>query len=120
MANESLNRAASPWNWVLVLIALAFVLAAWEAVASGKERISRLDLSRWGSDIDVMEALQISAYQARHFHPYIWGAMALDFVAFSLLCAAARRDRLRAFDVAVWMIWLLSAGWHGLNWLATV
>jgi hypothetical protein len=115
MANESPDWETS--SRILVLTAFALVLAAWGAMAAGKERISKLDLSRWGSDIDVLEALQISEYKARYFRPYIWGAIGLDGLAFWLLCWAGRGGKVRSLDATVWIVWLLSAGWHGLNGL---
>ncbi len=119
MANESQSKGSYVWDWILPVLALAFVLAAWGVVVAGKERVSRLDLSRWGTDQDVLEALQIDQYEARHFLPYLVGALELEGVAYALLYWSTRRGRLRLFGVVVWVAWFLSAGWQGLHCLVT-
>ena len=93
------------------------IAIAWAIFFAGKIYISTLDLSRWGTDLDVLERLQIDAYLARHFRPYILGTLVFDGGAVVLLYVTYRRGPVRTFGVFVWIIWLLSAGWHGLNWL---
>jgi hypothetical protein len=106
-------------NWILPLLALGFLVAAWAVVVTGEQRVSELDLSRWGTDLDIPERLPIDKYVACHFRPYIWTAMALEGLAYAALCWSGRRGRPGVFGVAVWIVWLLSVGWHGLNWLVT-
>jgi hypothetical protein len=104
---------------VLPLLALGFILAAWWTMAAGEGRVNQLDLSRWGTDLDIPERLAIDRYIAQHFRPYIWAAVGLDSVAFAALCWAGKRGPMRALGVTVSVVWVASAGWHALNWLVT-
>lgn len=113
------TRPSSQQNWMLFLLALGLVLTAWIIMAVGEQKVSLLDLSRWGTDLDVWEQIAIDKYIARHFQPYIRATITLDALAFASLGWAARRGRLGAFGVLVGMVLLLSSGWHGWNWLLT-
>jgi hypothetical protein len=104
-------------NHVLPLVALGLVLAAWLAFAAGRERVSRLDLSRWGTDLDIPERLAIDEYCARYFLPYIRTAVLLDVIALTALWWALARGRFRVLATAVMLVGLGSAAWHGLSWL---
>ena len=119
MAIASPTSSPPHRNWILPLLALGFVVAAWTVVVAGEQRVGELDLSRWGSDLDIPELLAIDKYIARHFRPYIGTAMVLDALASAALCWAGRRGRLGVFGVVVGVVWLLSTSWHGLNWLVT-
>jgi hypothetical protein len=102
---------------MLSLLALVFVLAAWAVVAVGERRVSELDLSAWGTDLDIPERLAIDRYVARHFRPYIGAAIALEGLAAAALYAAGRRGPLGWLGVAVGVVWLHSAAWHSLQLL---
>jgi hypothetical protein len=117
MANESPTSSVPRRNRILPLIALGFVLSAWGALAAGREHVSRLDLSAWGTDLDISERLAIDRYVSRQFLPYVRVAIALDALALGALCWAGRRGRLRVLGGIVGLVWLVSAGWHGMNWL---
>jgi hypothetical protein len=107
-------------NGSLLLLTLGLLLAAWMVEAIGSEKARRLDLSRWGSDIDLQESLAIDHNIARHYLPYISAVMVFDGLAFSALCWAGRRGRLRLFGGAIALGLLTSAAWHGINYLATL
>ncbi len=119
MTHVSPTSAPSPRNWMLPLLALGLVLAAWGAVFADEERVNQLDLSGWGTDLDIPERLAIDRYVARHYRPYIGAAVVLDGLASALLFWVGRRGRLGMFGVVVGVVWLLSTGWHSLNWLVT-
>lgn len=119
MAEAEPSPPAAGSNRLLPLIALGLILAAWGAVAAGRERVSRLDLSRWGTDLDIPERLAIDEYCSRHFLPYIRAAVLLDAVALGALFWAAARGRFRVLSVLVAVLWFASVGWHGLSWIVT-
>jgi len=119
MAEAEPPPPAGGSNRLLPLIALVLVLAAWGAVAAGRERVGRLDLSRWGTDLDIPERLAIDEYCSGYFLPYVRAAVVLDAAALGALCWAGVRCRFRGLGVLVAVIWLGSAGWHGLSWAVT-
>lgn len=118
MANVSPSNVA-PRNGILLLLALGFLLAAWAVETIGSEHVNRLDLSRFGTDIDIPESLAIDKYIATHYLPYISAAMVLDLLALGALRRAGQRRRLRLFGVAVALALLASGLWHAFNWLVT-
>jgi len=105
-------------NRLLPLVALVSVLAAWGAVVAGQERVSRPDLSQWGTDLDIPERLAIDGSRAQYFLPYIRAAVMLDPLTFVALCRASARGRLRV-RAFVAVVWFAPAGWHGLSWAVT-
>ena len=88
-------------------------------VFAGEQRISQLDLSAWGTDIDIPEQLAMDTYVARHFRPYICTAMALESVVFGLFWVMLRCGRLGIFAKVVGILWMVSVTWHGWKWLLT-
>jgi hypothetical protein len=114
------GEATRPSRWLALLFPLALLLAAWGTYAAGDYRINRLDLSRFGPCADIPEALARDGYVARHFLPYLGAAVFLDTFAFLALCLAGAVGRPRVvLVVAVGLVWLASAGWHGLSLLVT-
>ena len=116
--SESQQRVARP-NQLLPVVALVLILIAWCAVLAGRERVSQLDLSRWGTDIDIPERLAIDKYCSAFFLPYTRAAVVLDAAALGLLLWAGARGRFRLLGVLISVSWIVSAGWHGLSWIVT-
>lgn len=102
-----------------LLVALGLIIAAWVVIALGQERVSRLDLSRWGNDIDIPEALAIDEYRSTHFLPYVRVAVIMDFAALAVLRWPGNRRSATTFEALVTLIWFVSSALHGLNWLVT-
>jgi hypothetical protein len=109
----------TPRNGALLLLVFHLLVGAWAVETIGSERVRRLDLSRWGTDIDIPESLAIDKYIARHYLPYIAVTMVLEGLAFGVLCWAGRRGPLRLFGVVVALALLASGVWHGFNYLVT-
>ncbi len=107
-------------NRLLAWIALILLLAAWLVVFVGRERVSRLDVSRWGTDLDVLELLQIDKFRYQFYLPYIVAAGVLDVLA---LVAALSLTSGERFKILIWLvalIWLVSASFHGLDLFVTL
>ncbi len=118
MESQFSSNGASRWNGVILPLSFTSIIIAWAVFIAGERYINTLDLSRWGTDLDVLERLQIDAYLAHHFLPYLLGAIAFDTGAFVFLCWAGRRGPVSIFSVILWILLILSAGWHGLNFFA--
>ena len=99
-------------NLILPLIALMAVLVAWGSFWLGRERVSRLDFSRWGTDIDVIDQLQMDQYVSNHLFPYVATAFAFDVIALAVLVLASTYGRFRTVAVLICIAWCLSGIWH--------
>src|SRR5262245_60368725 len=99
-------------NLILQLIALLAVLMAWGSLSLGRERVSRLDFSHWGTDIDVIDRLQMDEYISNHLFPYVSTAVAFDVIALATLACAGAYGRFRTMGILVCIAWLLSTVCH--------
>jgi hypothetical protein len=105
----------------LLLTAALFPAVAWGVIALGDYQVSQLDISRWGHDQDIPEALAMDGYRAGHLLPYILAAVVLDFMALLILRAACGPTHLGALGVVLLLAILGSMGIHGLRlWVAWV
>ena len=88
------------------------VLMAWSSFWLGRERVRRLDFSRWGTDIDVIDQLQMDKYVSNHLFPYVAIAFALDVIALAALVLASKYRKFRTVGVLICIAWCLSFIWH--------
>jgi hypothetical protein len=107
-------------KWVLPVISIALLLGAWSIEFMAHYHISRLDLSRFGNCDEVPGALARDTYVLSQWHPYLAASILLDAMAFMALFGSVIVDRFRILSFPIAALWLISAIWHCLAFLASI
>jgi len=109
------------------VVALVLIAVAWSVMVAGVVRTNHLDVSRWGTDTSIAEAITVDKYRAAFFRPYIFAAAQFDLLALGIAIWAlvrARRENRTAW-IVVMVLCALSAVYHGWElivvqlWLST-
>jgi hypothetical protein len=102
---------------VLPLISLTLLFVAWGFIAAGRYRVSQLDLTRFGRDQDIFEAMNRDAYIGGVLWPYFTIACLLDLLAVILLFKASEVGQYRPVGIRVTVLCVPSVAWQGVVWL---
>jgi hypothetical protein len=92
-----------------LIAATIFFSLGWLANIAGCVRLTFLDFSRFGTDLDIPERLAIEATQARCFLPFLLTAIGFHtFSAFFLFNKEAYRFWPLLWQVTLGLLWLVT------------